>query len=76
MSKESMMLTYKDAVSDKFYEISIEEVGGAFDVPFRFGRTGTNGQSGFKAQGVTYEEAKKAFDKSVKEKLKKDYKPQ
>jgi bifunctional non-homologous end joining protein LigD len=73
MVKESISLFFKEGSSDKFYDIQIEETNGKCSVPFVYGRMGTAGQSGVKVSGVSYEEAKKAYDKVVKEKIGKGY---
>jgi len=73
MKKETTTLTFQEGVSNKFYTISVEKTGSTFDVPFTFGRIGTAGQNGFKVQGASYEEAKKAYDKTINEKTKKGY---
>jgi len=72
---DHVRLVYRDGVSNKFYDISIVEQGGVFDVPFQFGRVGTDGQSGYKVQGVAMEDARKGFDKAVREKMRKGYVP-
>jgi len=75
MSKtlETITLYFREGGSDKFYVASIKEDGGKHSVPVTWGRRGTSGQSGYKAEGVSYEEAKKAYDKVVKEKTGKGY---
>jgi len=75
MSKtlETITLYFKDGPSDKFYVASIKEDGGKYSVPVTWGRRGTSGQSGYKAEGVSCLEAKKAYDKVVKEKTGKGY---
>ena len=42
-------------------------------MPFRFGRIGTSGQTGYKARNEDLDVARKAFDKAVKEKTGKGY---
>jgi len=78
MAKESVSLVFQEGNSNKFYNISIEEMPSSsgfelYAVPFTFGRMGTAGQSGFKVRGVSYNDAKKAYDKAVKEKTGKGY---
>jgi predicted DNA-binding WGR domain protein len=80
MSKvlETVKLCFKDSKSDKFYVASIERDGqvngeNSYSVPVTWGRTGTVGQAGYKAQGVSHEDAKKAYEKVVQEKMKKGY---
>jgi bifunctional non-homologous end joining protein LigD len=71
---ETITLYFREGSSDKFYVASLIEKGGGFhSVPVTWGRRGTSGQSGFKAEDVSYAEAKKAYDKVVKEKTGKGY---
>lgn len=72
---EKISLSFCQGSSDKFYNICImEDDDGLCTVPFTYGRTGTSGQSGDKVKApVTYEKAKKAYDKVVKEKMSKGY---
>jgi bifunctional non-homologous end joining protein LigD len=72
---ETITLYFQDpsANSDKFYTIAIEQSGGKHSVPFTYGRRGTSGQSGYKVQDVSYEEAKKAYNKVIGEKTGKGY---
>ena len=75
-TKEKITLYYKDSRSDKFYTIGVVGEGEDFSVPFTHGRRGTSGQCGFKnSKPLSYEKAKKIYDKVVKEKLAKGYKP-
>jgi len=73
---EKISLFFIGGSSDKFYNICImEEDDGTFNVPFTYGRRGTSGQSGTKTTTpTTYEQAKKAYNKVVKEKTAKGYK--
>ena len=70
---ETITLYFKEGYSDKFYIASIEESGGKHSVPVNWGRRGASGQFGYKAQGVSYGDAKKAYDRVVKEKTGKGY---
>jgi bifunctional non-homologous end joining protein LigD len=72
---EKISLYFKQANSDKYYNIAIEEVeDGFFMVPFTYGRRGTSGQSGSKtSEPVPYDVAKKTYDKVVKQKKGKGY---
>ena len=75
---DSVRLVFQDGSSNKFYEIGIEEHDGAAgervcDVPFRFGKIGASGQTGYKARNENLDTARKAFDKAVAEKIKKGY---
>lgn len=76
MTKESVTLFYREGSSDKIYAASIEEAPGGFLVNFQFGRRGSTLQTGTKtAKPLPYDDAKKIFDKLVREKTAKGYKP-
>ena len=76
MPTERITLYYREGSSDKIYQASLEESGGGFIVNFAFGRRGTTLQSGTKtAVPVPFADAKKIFDKLVKEKTAKGYSP-
>lgn len=67
-------LFFRDAGSDKQYDISLEEVGGGWVVNFANGRRGGTLRSGTKTQSpVSYPEARKIFDKLLREKMSKGY---
>jgi len=71
---EQISLFFTAGSSDKFYNIGIEKIGDGYMVPFTYGRRGTSGQSGYKTKSpVTLDVAKKAYDKAVKEKMRKGY---
>jgi predicted DNA-binding WGR domain protein len=65
---------YKEGSSDKFYVASIQEQNGKYSVPVTWGRQGTSGQSEYKVENTSLEEAQKAYNKVVKEKTGKGYK--
>ena len=67
---EKISLFFQKGSSDKFYNIAIQEVSGdLYTVPFTYGRRGTSGQSGSKtSEPVSYDIAKKAYDKIVNQK--------
>lgn len=73
---DKISLFFQQGSSDKFYNICImKEDDGTCTVPFTFGRRGTSGQSGSKTTTpVSYEDAKKIYDKVVKQKMGKGYK--
>lgn len=76
MSKESVSLFYKEGGSDKVYSASIEETSGGCLVNFQYGRRGSAMSTGSKtSKPVPYNEAKKVFDKLIREKTAKGYKP-
>lgn len=78
---EGIKLAFQEGNSDKFYNIAINENGeglvgeaGQYIVDFTYGRSGTAGQSGTKTkEPVTYDQAKKIYDSTVKSKMKKGY---
>lgn len=73
---EKADLFYKDGSSDKEYHCQIEPKGKGYLVNFSYGRRGSTLTTGTKtAKPVTLEEAKKIFDKLVKEKQAKGYSP-
>ncbi|HEV7403993.1 MAG TPA: WGR domain-containing protein [Chthoniobacteraceae bacterium] len=73
---EQITLYYRSGASDKVYQASIQPADGGFIVPFAFGRRGTTLQTGTKTHApVSYEEAKKIFDRLIAEKQAKGYTP-
>ena len=69
-------LYYRQGASDKVYHVAIEPSGTGFVVNFAFGRRGSTLQTGAKtAAPVDYPEAKKIFDKLIREKTAKGYTP-
>ena len=69
-------LYYRDAGSDKQYDISLEEVGDGWVVNFANGRRGASLRPGTKTQSpVSYPVARKIFDKLLREKVSKGYTP-
>lgn len=76
MPKESVTLYFKEGSSDKVYQANIEERGDKCVVTFAYGRRGTALNAGTKTDApVSYDEAKKIYDKLVREKTAKGYKP-
>jgi len=76
MSKESITLYYRDHSSNKTYHTEIVELDDGFGVNFAFGRRGSTLQTGTKTHGpVSFDEAKKIYDKLVREKTAKGYTP-
>jgi bifunctional non-homologous end joining protein LigD len=76
MTKESVTLYFKEGSSDKVYQASIEEKGDKFVVNFAYGRRGTALNAGTKTDSpVAFDEAKKIYDKLLREKTAKGYKP-
>ena len=68
-------LEFREGSSDKEYHLTLQEHDGMCDVAAAWGRRGSTLQTGFKASGVTLAEAEKAYDKVLKEKTGKGYKP-
>ena len=76
MTAENITLYYREGSSDKTYQAAIEPKDGGFVVNFAFGRRGTTLQTGTKTSApVPFNEAKKIYDKLVKEKTVKGYSP-
>jgi bifunctional non-homologous end joining protein LigD len=76
MVKESIALSYQEGASDKVYNVELVEQSTGFVVNFAYGRRGNSLLTGAKTkEPVTYEVAKKAYDKLVKSKKAKGYKP-
>src|SRR6266478_1582746 len=73
---EQVTLYFRQGSADKVYQASIEQQNGGYLVAYAFGRRGTTLQTGTKTQSpVSYEEAKRIFDKLVNEKTAKGYTP-
>lgn len=73
---EKITLYYRQGSSDKVYQASIEPSGTGFVVNFAYGRRGATLQTGTKTSSpVDYPEAKKIYDKLVREKTGKGYTP-
>jgi bifunctional non-homologous end joining protein LigD len=73
-TKESIFLHYRDARSDKVYQIQLDRAEGGYVVNFQFGRRGASLQSGTKtAQPVPIEKARKVYEGLIAEKKGKGY---
>ena len=73
---QRITLYYREGSSDKVYQAAIEPSGPGFIVTFAYGRRGATLQTGTKTNGpVGFDEAKRIFDKLVKEKTAKGYTP-
>jgi bifunctional non-homologous end joining protein LigD len=73
---ECVTLYYREGSSDKVYQAAIEPSGPGYVVTFAYGRRGSTLQTGCKtAEPVGYDEAKKFFDKLVRDKTAKGYTP-
>lgn len=76
MIKEQASLYFSEGSSDKEYHAQIVERDGGFVVNFQYGRRGSALAAGTKtALPVSFDAAKKVFDKLVKEKTSKGYTP-
>lgn len=77
MKNENITLYFTSGSSDKIYTASLEEVDNdQFLVNFAYGRRGSTLTTGTKTKTpVDYDKAKKAYDKLVKSKTSKGYKP-
>ncbi|RBP38199.1 ATP-dependent DNA ligase [Roseimicrobium gellanilyticum] len=71
---ESISLYYREGASDKVYEASIVPKGDGYVVTFAYGRRGSTLNAGTKTPTpLGYDEAKRTFDKLVREKTAKGY---
>src|ERR1700733_13971103 len=71
---ENVPLYFREGSSDKVYQCAIEQAGERFVVNFAYGRRGSTMNTGTKTNvRVHYEDAKRIFDKLVKEKQAKGY---
>ena len=76
MQSESVSLFFKEGSSDKEYHAQLESHDGGWIVSFQYGRRGSALRAESKTpQPLPYEEAKKVYDKVVREKLGKGYRP-
>jgi bifunctional non-homologous end joining protein LigD len=76
VSTESITLYYRAAGSDKIYQTALKEKDGGYVVNFAYGRRGSTLQSGTKTiMPVSFNAAKKIYDKLVREKTQKGYTP-
>lgn len=73
---ENITLYYREGSSDKVYQCNIEPAGERFVVNFAYGRRGSTLNTGTKTNvPLSFEGAKRIFDKLVKEKTGKGYTP-
>lgn len=73
---ENITLYYKEGTSDKVYQCAIEAAGERFVVNFQYGRRGSTLNTGTKTNvPVDYDNAKRIYDKLVREKTSKGYTP-
>ena len=75
-TNENITLYYREGSSDKVYSASIQPSGPGFIVTFAYGRRGATLNIGTKTHSpVGFDEAKRIYDKLVKEKTAKGYTP-
>ncbi|MEI6234005.1 MAG: WGR domain-containing protein [Planctomycetota bacterium] len=76
MNTESITLYYRAGSSDKVYHAAVDERPGGYVVNFAYGRRGATMQTGTKTfTPVTFDDAKKIYNKLVREKTQKGYTP-
>jgi bifunctional non-homologous end joining protein LigD len=74
--QESINLFFQEGSSDKVYNAELTEQSEGWVVNFAYGRRGNSLNTGTKTkEPVAYDVAKKAYDKLVKSKMAKGYKP-
>jgi bifunctional non-homologous end joining protein LigD len=73
MQTERAELYFRQGSSDKVYHLQLENVDDKWSVQAQWGRRGSALQSDVKASGVAYEEAKRVYDRILREKVGKGY---
>ena len=73
MQTERIELYYQQGSSDKVYHLELENAEGKWSVNAQWGRRASALQRDVKAGNVTYEEAKRVYDRIVREKTGKGY---
>jgi predicted DNA-binding WGR domain protein len=82
MRPEFIELFFQEGTSDKVYQVSLSCPDERFSdtdswkVTFSYGRRGELLKDGVKGTGLSYQAAKAVYDKLVKEKTKKGYRPE
>jgi|SRR5579872_785185 len=71
---ERAELSFQQGGSDKVYHLQLEHVNGTWSVAAQWGRRGSALQSDVKVAGASYDDAKRLYDRTLKEKLAKGYK--
>jgi bifunctional non-homologous end joining protein LigD len=74
---DNITLYYREGSSDKVYQCAVEPTGeGQFVVTFAYGRRGSTLSTGTRTNSpVSYDDAKRIYDKIVREKMAKGYTP-
>ncbi|MGC2817467.1 MAG: WGR domain-containing protein, partial [Candidatus Acidiferrum sp.] len=73
MQTEKTELYFRQGSSDKVYHLQLENVQDQWSVQAQWGRRGSPLQSDVKVSSATYEEAKRVFDRILREKTGKGY---
>jgi bifunctional non-homologous end joining protein LigD len=73
MHTESVELYFQQGSSDKVYQLQLESVQEQWSVNAQWGRRGSALQSDSKVSSVAYEEAKRVYDRILREKMGKGY---
>ena len=74
--EQTTTLYFRQGSSDKVYQASLAQQNGGYAVHFAYGRRGTTLQTGTKTQEpVSYDQAKKIYDRLIQEKTSKGYTP-
>ena len=73
MQNEKVELYFQQGGSDKVYHLELESVGDHWSVQARWGRRGSTLQSDTKVSSSPYEEAKRAYNRILREKTGKGY---
>lgn len=73
---ENITLYFREGSSDKVYQCAIEPAGDRFTVSFAYGRRGSTLNTGTKTNvPVEYEDARRIYNKLIREKTAKGYTP-
>jgi bifunctional non-homologous end joining protein LigD len=73
---DAVTLYYRQGASDKVYQAALQPRGGGYVVNFAFGRRGGTLQAGTKTpEPVGYAEARRVYDRLVREKTARGYRP-
>ena len=73
MEIERAELYFRQGSSDKVYHLQLEKENEQWSVHAQWGRRGSSLQSDVKANGVVYEEAKRVYDRILRDKMGKGY---
>jgi bifunctional non-homologous end joining protein LigD len=73
MQTERAELYFRQGSSDKVYHLQLAKENDQWSVHAQWGRRGSSLQNDVKANGVAYEEAKRVYDRILREKMGKGY---